>query len=143
MSTTIYLIIFILFLVDIFWTWSSTKSFEGNFTRISYIFIGTLFITLLTYIIFLFSKNGINYPNNAMIGKIRNIILLTFVPINSFVVLPQLAKIVEKIKNDEISEEKLKKIILIFVVIAIFLIVIESIYFKSIQNGIISIINSK
>lgn len=143
MSTAIYLIIFILFLVDIFWVWSSTKSFETNFTRISYIFIGTLFITLLTYIIFLFSKSEINYPNVAMIGKVRNIILLTFVPINSFVVLPQLAKIVDKIKNDEISGEKIKTTILIFIVVAIFAIILETVYFKSIQNGIINIINSK
>ena len=143
MSTVIYLMIFVLFLVHIFWTWNNTRGFEGNFTRISYIVIGTLFVTLLTYVIFLLSRNNVKYPNENMIGDVRNIILLTFVPINSFIILPQMAKIIDRVKNDELSGESLKNKILIFGIMVIIIIIIEVIYFKSIQNGIINIINSK
>ena len=143
MSAMIYVVIIILFLVYLSWTWNSTKSFEGNFTRISYIIIGTLFITLVTYIIFLISKNGINYPIEDMIGKMRNIILLTFVPVNGFITLPQVAITIGKIKNDDITAEKLKKKIIVFIVTVLIIVIFESYYFKNIQNGIIQLINLK
>lgn len=143
MSAIIYIIIIILFLVYLSWTWKSTKSFEGTFTRISYIFIGTLFITLVTYIIFLISKNGISYPHPEMIGKIRNIILLTFVPINGFITLPQIATSIGKIKNDDITAEQLKKKLIIFIIVIIITVIFEGSYFKNIQNGILQVIKLK
>ena len=141
MSAMIYVIIIILFFVYLSWTWNNTKAFEGNFTRISYIIIGTLFITLATYIIFLISKSGITYPHVEMIGKIRNIILLTFVPINGFITLPQIANTIEKIKNDNITAEQLKRRIVIFIIIVLLIVIFECSYFKNIQNGIIQVIN--
>lgn len=141
MSGLIYGIIIILFLVYIFWTWNNTKSFEGNFTRISYIIIGTLFMTLVTYIIFLISKKGVIYPHQDMIGVLRNIILLIFVPVNGFVTLPQIASTIGKIKNDDITGEELKRKIAIFIITIIIVVILECYYFKSIQNQIIGIIN--
>lgn len=141
MSGLIYGIIIILFLVYLFWTWNNTKCFEGNFTRISYIIIGTLFMTLATYIIFLISKKGITYPHQDMVGVVRNIILLTFVPINGFIVLPQIASTIGKIKNDDITGEQLKRRLLIFIITIIIIVLIECSYFKNIQSGIIQLIN--
>ena len=143
MSVAINITIIILFLVYIFWTWNNTKCFEGNIIRISYILIGTLFITLLTYIIFLISKNGMKYPNEDIAKELRNIILRVFIPINGFITLPRIANIIGKIKNDEIDGEKLKKKIIIFSIVNIIVIIFECIYFKNIQNGILQIINSK
>lgn len=141
MSTLIYGLIIVLFLVYIFWSWNNTRNFEGNFTRISYIIVGTLFITLATYIIFLISKNGISYPNKDMIGVLRNIILLTFVPINGFLTLPQIASTIGKIKNDDITGKQLKKRLVIFIIVITILVIFECYYFKSIQNRIIQQIN--
>ena len=143
MSAMIYVIIIILFLVYLSWTWKSTKSFEGNFTRISYIIIGTACITLSTFIIFLISKNGITYPVQDMIGATRNIILLTFVPINGFFILPQIANIIGRIKNDDITPEQLKRRLVIFIIAIIVIVIFECSYFKNIQNGIIQLINSR
>ena len=143
MSVMIYIMIIILFLIFIFWTWNNTKSFEGTFTRVSYIIIGTLFISITTFIIFIISKNNINYPNQDMIGVVRNIILLVFVPINGFIILPQIASTIGKIKNDDITAEKLKKRIVIFIIAIIIIVIFEGYYFKNIQNGIIQIINLK
>lgn len=143
MQTMINIIIIILFAVYLFWTWNNTKSFEGTFTRISYIIIGTLFMTLVTYIIFAISKREIIYPNQSMIGTLRNVILLIFVPINGFIVLPQIGNTIEKIKKDTITPEKLKKRIIIFIIVAIIILIFECSYFRNIQNQIIKIINLK
>ena len=143
MKATIYLIIIALYAIYILWTWNNTKSFEVTFTRISYIAIGTLFILFLTYIIFRISRSGINYPNKNMIGVVRNIILIVFVPVNGFITLPRIANIIGKIKNDEITGYQLKKKIIIFTIVVIIAIVIEGIYFKDVQNGIIQIFKLK
>ncbi|MCI9064184.1 MAG: hypothetical protein HFJ17_06245 [Clostridia bacterium] len=140
MSTIINIVIIVLFLVHILWTWNNTKSFEGTFTRISYIVIGTLFMTLFTYIIFCVSKNSVKYPTLEMVPVVRNIILLTFVPVNGFVTLPRVANTIGKIKNDQITPSEFKRQIVIFIAIIILMIIIECIYFKNIQNGIIRII---
>lgn len=143
MSAMIYVIIIVLFLVYISWTWNSTHSFEGKIARISYILVGTAVITFVTYIIFLISKNGINYPVKEMIGATRNIILLTFVPINGFLILPQIANTLGKVKKDEITPEQFKKRLVIFIIAIIVIVVFECSYFKGIQNGIIEFINTK
>ena len=143
MSVAIYITIIILFLLYLIWTWNNTKSFEGTGIRISYIIIGTLFVTLVTYIIFLASKNSITYPSQEIIKVLRNIILLTFIPINGFMSLPYVASTIGKIKNDTIDTEKLKTRVLVFLICALIVAIIECHYFGSIQNQIIQLINSK
>ena len=143
MGAVIYFIIFIIFATYIICTWNSTKEFDNAFIRISYIVIGTLFIALFTFIFFLFSKIGVEYPKQEMVGQVRNIILLIFIPINGIVVLPQIANIISRVKNGNISKEDLQKKIRIILIICIILIVFECIYFKSIQTGIINFINAK
>ena len=84
-----YFIIFILFVFFVVFAWNSTKDFETPVMRLSYIGVGTLFITVLTLIIFQFSRIGINYPKEEMIGEVRKIILLVFIPINGLIILTQ------------------------------------------------------
>ena len=143
MKAMIYLIIIALYAIYILWTWNNTKSFEGTFTRISYMAIGTLFILFVTYIIFRVSRSGIIYPNKEMIGDVRNIILIVFTPVNGFITLPRIANMIGKIKNDEITGDKLKKKIIFFTIGVFIAIIIEGIYFKDVQNGIIEIFKLK
>ena len=116
MGAVIYFIIFIIFATYIICTWNSTKEFDNAFIRISYIVIGTLFIALFTFIFFLFSKIGIEYPKQEMVGQVRKIILLIFIPINGIVVLPQIANIISRVKNGNISKEDLQKKIRIILI---------------------------
>ena len=143
MSIIIYGVIVILFVVYFCWTWNNTKYFEGNFQRILFTIIGTIIIALGTYIIFIISKREINYPHIEMIGKVRNIILLIFVPINGFIIVPQIARTLGIMKRDNITDEELKKKIILFIIITIIVITIECSYFKNIQNGIITQFNIK
>ena len=141
MAGMIYILIIVLFAVYILWTWNNTKSFEGILNRISYLCIGTVFIALATYIIFNISNNGVNYPEEEMEKLVRNMILLVFIPMNGFCVLPQIGNIIGKIKNDEISNEKLKRKIITFVISIIILIIFEIFYLKNTQTQIIAIMN--
>lgn len=138
METAIYCIIVILFLIHIFWTWNNTKGIENIVVRISYLVIGTLFMAFITWIIFQFSKIGVEYPKEEMVGQVRKIVMLLFVPINSFIILPQVASLITFVKDGYISAEdrgkKIRKLLIIFGI----MIIVECIYFKSIQSGIIS-----
>ena len=136
-------IIVVLFIIYIVCAWNSTKEFENNLLRISFIFVGTLFITLLTLILFWISKIGVEYPKKEMIGEVRRIILLSFIPINGFLILTQTASIFAQAKSGMVSKEDMQKKIKRLVIIFIILIVIEAIYFKNIQNGMIRIIQNK
>lgn len=139
---TIYFIIFILFAMYIVFTWNSTKEFETIISRISFVIIGTLFISLFTLVLFYISKIGVVYPKEEMIGQIRKIVLLVFIPINGFLTLTQLASIFAKAKSDMISKEELSKKIKIFAIIFIVLIIIECIYLKRFQVDIIEMMNN-
>ena len=136
-------IIVVLFIIYIVCAWNSTKEFENNLLRISFILVGTLFITLLTLILFWISKIGVEYPKKEMIGEVRRIILLSFIPINGFLVLTQSASIFAQAKSGMVSKEDMQKKIKRLVILFIVLIVVEAIYFKNIQNGMIRIIQNK
>ena len=139
----IYFIVFLLFVVYIVWTWNSTKEFEDQKIRIAYLIVGTLFIARVTLIIFLVSKIGVNYPKKEMVGQVQKIVLLVFTPINGFVVLTQLSSVFQQIRSGMVSKEKMDKKIKTLLIVFIILIIIECIYFKNVQYGIIKIINSK
>lgn len=135
-------IIFVLFIIYVVFVWNSTKEFENIIIRISYIFIGTLFITILTLIIFWISKIGVVYPKKEMIGEVRKVVLLVFIPINGLITLTQVASIFTQAKSGMVSKEdmerKIKRMIIIFIV----LIIVEVMYYKNIQNGLIRFIES-
>lgn len=135
-------IIFVLFVIYVVFVWNSTKEFENIIVRVSYIFIGTIFITILTLILFWISKIGVEYPKREMVSEVQRIVLLVFIPINGFITLTQVASMFTQAKSGMVSKEdmekKLKRVIIIFII----LIIIEIIYFKNIQNGMIRFIES-
>ena len=140
--SVINFIIFVLFVINVVFVWNSTKEFENTIIRVSYLLIGTLFITILTLILFWISKIGVQYPKKEMIGEVRRIILLVFIPINGFITLTQAASIFAQAKSGMVSKEDMQKKIKRFAIIFVVLVVFEAIYFKNIQNGIISFIQS-
>ena len=140
--SVINFIIFVLFVIYVVFAWNSTKEFENTLMRVSFILIGTLFITILTLILFWISKIGVTYPKKEMIGEVRRIILLSFIPINGFLILTQCASIFAQVKSGMVSKEDMQKKIKRFVIIFVVLIIFEAIYFKNIQNGIINFIQS-
>lgn len=141
MSISIYLMIAVLYIVLIFWTWNNTKDFEETSQRIIYIIIGIIALSIITLITFSISKIGINYPNKDILKEVRKISLLLFIPINGFLSIPHIASIKTQIGNEE--DGKIKRKIIILGIIFIVGIIIETTYLKDFQNGIIQIIKSK
>ena len=84
----------IIYFIVIAWTWKSLGFIEIT-KKIMFILIGLIamyFITLITYSI---SKGELNYQNAQMQISIKNILIIIFTGINSIIVLPQIAKILE------------------------------------------------
>lgn len=143
MNILIYLIIALLFVVLIFWTWNNTKDFEETSERIIYVAVGIAVVAIVTLIYFAISKIGITYPKAEMIGQVRKIAVLVFTPINGFLSLPHIASLKMKIKMKSEEDSKLKKKIIILEIIFIVATIVEINYMKNFQNGIIQILNSK
>ena len=133
----IYFIIIILFLVLFLWIWNNTKDFEDNLKKIKFMVIGIIALVIITFIIFNISKIGITYPNKEVLKQVRRISVLLCVPINGYLSLPHIAKILSDIKNNSVDDEKSKRRIIILTVITIIAIIFEIFYLKDFQKGII------
>lgn len=135
--------IIVLFVVLLFWTWNNSKDFQENKAKIKFILIGLILLSMVTFILFNLSKIGIDYPNEDIMKEIRKIALLLFIPINGFLTLPHIASIKTEIQLGAKEEEKIKRKIILIAIVWIIAIIIETIYLKDFQKGIIQIINTK
>lgn len=143
MNIAIYMIIIILFAVLLFWTWNNCKDFEDTTQKIKFIIIGLIILSIVTLILFNVSKIGVNYQNKDIMKAVRKISLLLFIPINGFLSLPHIASLKTEINFGTNDDEKTKRKIIILGIIFILAIIIEIIYLKEFQNGIIQMINSR
>ena len=141
MAMGIYVVAIVMWALLCMWTWNSEKLFEGNKIKVLYIAGGILVLGMITLVVFNISKAGVLYPNDKMIAPVRKMILMIFTPINGFIVMPYVAVQIGNLKSGQINETELKKRGLILLVIFFIAIIFECLYFKNIQNGILSIYN--
>ena len=120
------------------WTWHSLGGIEKS-KKVMIIAIGVLVIYLLTLFIFNISKQEIQYDNEELSTGIKNMLVSVFTGVNGIIILPLLARLIDKINEDNI--EKQSFLIRIFGIIVVFIIclVIECGYMKSTQQGILKI----
>lgn len=138
--TIIFIIIAILFLVLIGWMWNSLGNIN-KLTKINYIVVGLVVIYTITFIIYNISKIGINYDSKETMKVIRAIYVVLFTIVNGYIILPYTFRKLEKVNNEEIEKEKLKKSIVIIGIIIMVLAILEILYFGSLQQGILKMIN--
>ena len=141
MTSIIYVVIAILFLVLIAWTWNVLGEIEKS-KKIAYIVISLIIMMLITFLIATISEMGIKYENEEMKVPVRNLLLAVFTPINGFIVIQYIAKILGNINAGTIDEEKAKKKFAIIFIIFLIVAIIECAYMKNIQGGIISMYNN-
>ena len=132
----------IIYFIFIAWTWQSLGEVEKT-KKVAFIVIGFIILYIITLIIFLISKSGISYPNEQMQSDIKNMLVIIFTGVNGIILLPQIGKIIDKINEDEIEKDAIKKRAIILLVIFIICLIFESGYIKDIQEGILAIYNSK
>lgn len=139
MSLIIIIIIAIYFIL-IAWTWQILGNVEKT-KKVAVIIIGILIMYIVTLIVFNISKVGLNYENTNAQADVRNVLVAVFTGINGIIVIPQLAKVIEKISEDEIDKKTASRKFLIIAIIFIVCVIIECGYMKDIQKGIINIYN--
>ena len=139
MKLGIYIVALILWIVLCMWTWHSEKAFENNKIKVMYIIAGIIVVGIITLINFNISKLGVSYPNDKMISPVRGILLMIFIPINGFILMPYTSIQIGKLKSDEIKGDVFKRKIIILLVIFFILSIFQCLYFNNIQNGILSI----
>lgn len=138
----IIIAIIVLYLVFIAWTWYNLGNIE-RVKKIQYLGIGAVLIFVFTLILFQFSKNGISYINQDIEKSIRIMIIVLFTGLNGCVLLPISSKIIEQLQEKEVDNLKLKKRMLMFMVLVIVICIFESGYMKSLQQGILQVVNSQ
>ena len=132
--------IIIVYLLVIAWTWSSLEELEKK-SKIMIIFAGIIAIFLITQLVFSISKSGIIYENDNIEKSISKVIVILFTGLNSLV-LPLLAKNINKRANEEIDNNVLKVRLIIILAIFVICLFLECGYMKDIQEGILQIYKS-
>ena len=137
MSVILNVSIVVLLIVLCIWTWNSLGDSEKK-KKIIYIVIGTLAMYIITKIIFAISSSSIIYQNEEIKKQITNMLVYIFTPVNGFIILPQIAKWMYKLKNKEIDKSKFKQKLIILFVIFVVIVAIEIPYLRDTQMGIIN-----
>ena len=136
------LIVIILLLVLLGWTWHSLGNIEKP-TKIACIIGGILIVYIITLVIYNISKMGIVYENKEAMKLIQNVFVSLFTIINGYIILPFVFRKLDQINNEELEKEQLKKSIIILVIILLILGIFESSYLGNIQQGILSMMSMR
>lgn len=138
--TVIFIIIGILFLVLLGWTWNNLGSIEKP-TKVACIIGGIVFVYIITFIIYNISKMGITYESKEAMRLIQTVFVMLFTIINGYIILPFTFKKLDKINNKDIEKDEIKSSIVIVVIIIIILGILESSYFGNLQDSILNMMN--
>ena len=104
----IIIIALIIYFIDIAWTWKSLGEIEKR-SKVIFILVGILVLFIITLITFNISAKNIPYQHQGETNTIRNVLVSIFTGINGIIIMPQLAKILEKAKNgDSVSYTHLR-----------------------------------
>ena len=134
----IIVIALIIYFINIAWTWKSLADIEKS-KKIIFIIIGILILFIITLITFNISAKSIQYQHQEQTEQIRNILVAIFTGINGIIIMPQLAKILEKIKNGEIEKNQIRNRIILLITMLTICIIFEHGYMKNTQQGIVNI----
>lgn len=106
--------------------------------KIQFIIIGIIVMLVLTWIIVSISSIGIQVENKEYIRISKLSSVLIFAPINSIFALPYLGNIINKLKQERLTNGQVKTRVLILLIILIIIGIIEISYIKSFQIGMLS-----
>lgn len=131
----IIIVIIAIYFIQIAWTWQSLGFIEKN-KKIGIILVGIIVTYLITLIIFQVTKSQLRYENITMQKQVQNIIVAIFSGINGIIILPQIGKMLDKLKENEIEKTILVKKIVILAIVFILCLIFEIGYMKQTEEGI-------
>ncbi len=139
--TFIIITAILVYVILIAWTWQSLGSIE-KIKKVVIILVGIIFMYGITWIIFQTTKEGMNYQNIEMQNSVQNMLVAIFSGINGMIVMPQMAKMLDKIEENEIEQEQFIKRIGILVIVFVICLIFERGYMRDTQEGILKVYHS-
>ena len=139
--TIIVIIAIVIYAILVNWCWHNIGRIEKS-KKIIYIIIGMIIIFIITNIVYSISKADVSYPEEQIEGTVRNTLLLVFTALNGLIVMPYIAKQLDRIREKEIEKEKFTKKMILLLIVFILCLILESGYLKDTQLGILEIYNS-
>lgn len=138
--TVIIIVAILIFIISIVWVWHNLGNIEKP-RKVAFIMIGLVITYVITLVIYNVSNPDIIYPSQEIEKYVANVLIMIFTGLNALILLPFIANLFDKILEEEIEKEQVKKRIIIIFVIFIVSIFIEKGYLKNTQEGIINIYN--
>ena len=129
-----------MFLILISWTWHNLENIKKIKKIITMIVLFVL-IYIVTLIVFNISKSDILYNSKEAMENVKTILVLLFTMVNGLIIMPFIAKILNKISCNNIDYKDAKKSFLVIFILFIIVIIFECGYLKDIQNGILNVYN--
>lgn len=127
----------VIFAIAILMIYTNIYEFEKE-KKIQFIVIGIVTIAIFTWIIVSISSIGIQVENKEYLKISKLSSILIFAPINTMFVLPYLGNIINKSKQDRLTNGQVKTRVVILLVILVIIAIIEVSYIKSFQIGMLS-----
>ena len=134
----IIIIALIIYFINIAWTWKSLGEM-GKSSKIVFVIVGILVLFIITLITFNISAKNIQYQHQGETDTIRNVLVSIFTGINGIIILPQIAKILEKAKNGDLEKNQIRNRLILWIAILIICLIFECGYMKDTQQGIVNI----
>lgn len=138
MSMTIIMIfIVILNVVAIALTYYCLENMD-NKEKIVFIAVGMAVIYVLTSFVYWISTKDMGAQD--IVKQSKDLIIYMFVPVNTILVLPILAKSYRRYKSGRLKTNQLRNRIVLLAIFLFIILIIECSYFKDVQANIINII---
>ena len=137
MNTIITVISIILFLVLSIIIYNGLNGMNQK-KKIIIFFIEIIVCFVFTTILFNLSSVGIEYLNSKNKGIAMRTLVAIFTPINGIILLPNITRIINESQNGEINKEECKKRLKKSLIVFILLVIIEFVYLKNTQIGILN-----
>lgn len=109
--------------------------------KLIFIAAGTALMYILTSVVYWISTRNIEITEVSQYGK--DLIIFAFVPVNGILILPFFAKSFSKFKSGKIDGKILRNRGIVLAVFLIALLIIECVYFKTIQEQVVDFINEQ
>ncbi|MCI8383517.1 MAG: hypothetical protein HFG32_13825 [Eubacterium sp.] len=132
----------VLYSILIAWTWFGLGYVEKS-KKVIFILIGILAIYFITLMVYQMTKGSVTYENTQMQQSVQNVLVAIFTGVNGMIVLPQVGKMLDKVQEEEIEKNIVKKRMLILAMILILCLVFEVGYMKDTQVGILKMYDMK
>jgi len=140
----VFIVIFniILYLLLLIWTYKNMYKLETK-TKCIYIVGAFIFIYILTKILYNLGGNPIDKSLGEVAIIFNRTMVFIFAGVNGLIIIPYIASILNKYKEQIIDDKGFKKRVIIICIILIVFLIFEFNYMKDMQANMLEMIKNK